>query len=104
MKRHSIWILAGLTVIELLWFSLIGLAREDEWTKRSDMPTARLALSASMVNGKIYAIGGWSCAGWHALSTIEEYDPATDTWTEKADMPTARMGLSTCAAFVVGDV
>lgn len=78
MKRHSIWILAGLTVIELLGFSLIGLAIENEWTKRSDMPTARSALSASMVNGKICAIGRWNCAGWHALPTVEEYDPATD--------------------------
>jgi N-acetylneuraminic acid mutarotase len=29
------------------------------------------------------------------LSTVEEYDPATDTWTRKADMPTARAALAT---------
>jgi hypothetical protein len=29
------------------------------------------------------------------LSTVEEYDPATDRWTEKTDMPTARSWLST---------
>jgi hypothetical protein len=50
-------------------------------------------LSTSVVNGKIYAIGGWCDGAFH--STVEEYDPATDTWTKKADMPTARQWLST---------
>jgi hypothetical protein len=30
-----------------------------------------------------------------ALSTVEEYNPATDEWRKEADMPTARMNLST---------
>ncbi len=68
---------------------------EDMWVAKSDMPTARLLLnSASVVDGKIYAIGG---ANDKVLSTVEEYDPTTDTWTKKADMPTARYYLSTCA-------
>jgi hypothetical protein len=41
------------------------------------------------VNGKIYAIGGSSGV---AISTVEEYDPATDKWTKKADTPTAKWG------------
>ncbi|MFC1603950.1 kelch repeat-containing protein [Planctomycetota bacterium] len=71
----------------------------DTWARKADMPTARVCLSTSAVNGKIYAIGG--CPGssqWYrALSTVEEYDPATDTWTTKADMPTPRTYISTCA-------
>ena len=62
------------------------------WTKKADMPTARFGLSASVVNGKIYVIGGGKD---ECLSTVEEYDPATDTWTKKADMPTPRLCLST---------
>ena len=31
----------------------------DTWTEKADMPTARWGLVASMVNGYIYAIGGW---------------------------------------------
>jgi hypothetical protein len=54
------------------------------------MPTARAALSTSVVDGKIYAIGGAFSGGGAGLSTMEEYDPATDTWTTKASMPTAR--------------
>jgi RNA polymerase sigma factor (sigma-70 family) len=64
----------------------------DTWTKKVDMPTARCELSAGVVNGKIYVIGGYGDKG--VLPTVEEYDPVTDTWTQKADMPTARCFLS----------
>jgi N-acetylneuraminic acid mutarotase len=47
------------------------------------------------VDGKIYAIGGLQAVGWLFLSTVEEYDPATDRWAKKADMPTKRNFLST---------
>ncbi|MHC4558224.1 MAG: Kelch repeat-containing protein [Planctomycetota bacterium] len=71
----------------------------DTWTRKADMPTARACLCTSAVNGKIYAIGG--CPGFNewsqSLSTVEEYNPATDTWTRKADMPTPRTYISTCA-------
>lgn len=45
----------------------------DTWTRKADMPTARGFLSASAVNGKIYAIGGWMLPNVY-LSTVEEYD------------------------------
>jgi hypothetical protein len=54
------------------------------------MPTARVALSTSVVDGKIYAVGGVYGNGGALLSMVEEYDPATDTWTTKTRMPTAR--------------
>ena len=67
----------------------------DKWTKKASMPTERIYLSTSVVNGKIYAIGGTWLREPSPFKTVEEYDPATDTWTKKADMPTARHGLST---------
>jgi hypothetical protein len=60
------------------------------------MPTARGTLSTSVVDGKIYAIGGILYNMEPPLSTVEVYDPATDTWTGKAPIPTARAALSTC--------
>jgi len=66
----------------------------DTWTKKGDMPVPIDGLSTSVVNGKIYAIGGWRGAG--PISSLEEYDQATDTWTTKADMPTARWSPATC--------
>ncbi|MBI1930154.1 hypothetical protein HYR99_38625 [Candidatus Poribacteria bacterium] len=65
----------------------------DTWMKKADMPTPRWDLSTSVVNGKIYAIGGAGHDGF--LGTVEEYDPATNAWTIKADMPTPRDRLST---------
>ncbi|MBU1662113.1 MAG: hypothetical protein KKD28_11655, partial [Chloroflexi bacterium] len=50
---------------------------------------------AAASNGKIYAIGGHN---GNILSTVEEYDPATDTWTTRASMPTARYLLGVAAA------
>jgi RNA polymerase sigma factor (sigma-70 family) len=40
------------------------------WTVKADMPTARVDLSTSVVDGIIYAIGGWKCAGNSALSVV----------------------------------
>lgn len=57
------------------------------WRLKAAMPTPRYEFGVAVVNKKLYAIGGSSGS---TLSTVEEYDPATDTWTRKADMPTAR--------------
>ena len=74
-------------------------AEEGKWTKKADMPTARCFLSTSIVNGNIYAIGGWFFhETWDCpifLRVVEKYNPAMDKWTKKADMPTVRYGLST---------
>jgi N-acetylneuraminic acid mutarotase len=69
----------------------------NKWTRKADMPTARMELSTSAVNGRIYAIGGWSLGlgKGNILSTVEEYDPIANKWTEKADMPNERQCLST---------
>ena len=77
----------------------------DTWERKADMPTPRSAASTSVVDGKIFAIGGEhiekikAYKGWmfkiKKLPTVEMYDPATDTWTQKTDMPTVRSYLST---------
>jgi hypothetical protein len=69
----------------------------DTWSVGAETPTPRMP-SVSVVNSKIYVIGGagWD-PPWAPFSTVEEYDPVTDTWTRKADIPTPRHYLSTCA-------
>ena len=75
--------------------------KTDTWERKADMPTARAYVSTSVVDGKIYAIGGLEMkkrnGGYDIkeLPTVEMYDPVTDTWTQKADMPTPR-STSTC--------
>lgn len=66
----------------------------DRWARVADMPTPRADLTASAVNGKIYAIGGSRHVGVDALPIVEQYDPATDTWTRMADMLTPRLHLT----------
>jgi len=86
-----------ITLVLVLALGLVtmSLAAEDTWTTKADMPTARWGLSTSVVNGKIYAIGGQYETYFSAFSTVEVYDPATDTWSRAASMPTERVGLAT---------
>ncbi|MFC1508902.1 kelch repeat-containing protein [Candidatus Omnitrophota bacterium] len=58
----------------------------DTWTSKSSMLTGRRYATASVINGKIYVMGG--AEGESPVASVEEYDPATDTWTEKGDMLT----------------
>ncbi len=78
-----------LILVLALGLAAVSLAAEDTWTQKSPMPTARYVLSSSVVDGKIYAIGGGVASG-AAFSTVVAYDPVTDTWTRKADMPMVR--------------
>jgi N-acetylneuraminic acid mutarotase len=53
----------------------------DSWVKRAEMPTARQSLSTSVVDGKIYAMGGSTAPfPWSATGTVEVYDPVTSVW------------------------
>ena len=47
----------------------------NPWTTKANMPTAREVLTSSVVNNKIYVIGGHN--GSSPLSKNEEYDPIT---------------------------
>ena len=69
----------------------------DIWTRKADMPSPRLYISTSSMDGRIYVIGGAISPVAAPLSIVEEYDTASDTWTRKPDMPTARMLLATVA-------
>ena len=78
--------------------------KTDTWERKSDMPTARSGVSVSVVDGKIYAIGGTKTKtiqvprGFSSeseqLATVEMYDPVTDTWTQKADMSTPKKTMT----------
>ncbi len=65
----------------------------NKWITKTPMSTARLDLTSSVVNGKIYVIGGQNQQG-EAINTVEEYDPVTNKWTTKTSMPAARSGLT----------
>lgn len=58
---------------------------QNNWTQKSDMPTARFNLATAAIDGKIYALGGDSY-----LNNNEMYDPTTEVWTSLTPMPTGR--------------
>ncbi len=66
----------------------------NTWATLASMPTERAELGVGVVNGILYAVGGYN--GYTALSTVEAYDPSTNTWSTKASMPIAQ------AQFAVG--
>jgi len=61
----------------------------DTWENKTSMPTARWQLTANVVNGKIYLIGGDG-----GMQVNEAYDPETDTWTKKRSPPTPVCGYA----------
>ena len=74
MKKVTAYILAIIMLSMLYSISLPGLAAGDSWAEKADMPTGRNSLSTSVVNGRIYAIGGWDGMIPFSPSPVEEYD------------------------------
>lgn len=70
----------------------------NTWQTLSPMPTPRADLCASVVDGKIYLIGGKEYWGttpfYHELNVTEVYDPATDSWATKPSMPVPVFGYA----------
>jgi len=70
----------------------------DTWQTAASMPTPRADLSASVVNGKIYLIGGMAYSSkspfYVETNITEVYDPTTNSWSAAASMPIAVYGYS----------
>jgi N-acetylneuraminic acid mutarotase len=63
----------------------------DTWIRRQDMSIPRRQFGTGVVDGKIYAVGGWNpFEEPQRLDLVEVYDPVSDTWAKRADMPTRR--------------
>jgi len=68
----------------------------DSWNTKTSMNEPRYRLEVVVVDGKIYAIGGYTSANsvdsvsCGFVGTNECYDPVTDTWTNLKSMPTPR--------------
>jgi len=96
-KNHTIWILTSLALSCFLGRVEVSSAAEDTWIRKADTPTARQLHSSSVVDGKIYVIGGGTSEpNLKTVRPVEVYDTITDSWTQKADIPTGRGVLSAC--------
>ena len=58
------------------------------WEAVAPMGQARFTHAAAVLDGKLYAAGGYDDEGW--LSSVERYDPAANAWEAVAPMATAR--------------
>ncbi|XP_078008575.1 kelch-like protein 18 isoform X5 [Phascolarctos cinereus] len=65
----------------------------NRWEKCQPMTTARSRVGVAVVNGLLYAIGGYD--GQLRLSTVEVYNPETDTWTKVGSMNSKRSAMGT---------
>lgn len=68
----------------------------SNWQQITELPTWRIAATASAIYDEIYFIGGFDHrenlgGGAPALSTVDVYDTQTNTWHKAADMPTPRI-------------
>ncbi|UCF44766.1 MAG: hypothetical protein JSW44_03035 [Candidatus Bathyarchaeota archaeon] len=70
----------------------------NTWEAKEDMPTPRADLCASVVNDKIYLIGGKEYWGdgplYHELDVNEVYDPTSNSWTTESRMPIPVFGYA----------
>ena len=83
-----------LTLVLVLGLTTMSLAIEYIWAQKADMPTARFLHSASVVDGKIYVIGGTAKDMTEAIFPVEVYDPVMDEWTTEANIPAPRAAHS----------
>ena len=76
---------------------------ENSWNTKTPMKQERAGLGVVTVDGKIYAIGGYTtiCHFTRELDgfcgTNERYDPKTDTWVTLKAMPTPRANFAIAA-------
>lgn len=60
----------------------------NRWEKCQPMTTARSRVGVAVLNGLLYAIGGYD--GQLRLSTVEVYNPETDSWSKVESMNSKR--------------
>ena len=69
--------------------------KSDTWKQLTPMPTPRDHLTASSLNGELYAIGGRVNVNFHRnLDANEVYNPKTNRWTPRNPLPTKRSGIT----------
>jgi hypothetical protein len=80
-------ILLSITALYVVTADPSWAVSNDCWVSKKALPTEREGLCAAVVNGKIYAVGGWS--------PNEMYDPNADNWITLQSVPTSRAFFGT---------
>lgn len=64
----------------------------NTWHEMAPMNVSRSELGLVMLDGYVYAVGGWD--GHSRLDSVERYDPSTNTWQE---VPPLKMAVTSPA-------
>ena len=86
MKKLKYW-KYYLIIVSIVLVS-VQIQAQNGWIQKADIPNG--GGSASVVNDKIYVVGGTTAGSLIDQAYNLVYDPSTNTWVEKAPMPTAR--------------
>lgn len=65
--------------------------KEEKWYQVTEMPARRCRAGLSVINGKVYAVGGFN--GSLRVRTVDAYDPTMDTWVSCVSMEARRSTL-----------
>ncbi|KAF2368914.1 BTB/Kelch-associated [Trinorchestia longiramus] len=65
--------------------------KTEKWSAVAEMPTRRCRCGLAVVDGRVYAVGGFN--GSLRVRTVDVYDPASNTWTGCANMEARRSTL-----------
>jgi N-acetylneuraminic acid mutarotase len=91
--ENKIYVIGGWVRTDLTGVAIHSPANEvydpltDTWETKMPMPTPRAQLTANVVDGKIYLIGGRTGGQYTTTALNEVYDIATDSWSTKAPIP-----------------
>ncbi|VEL17014.1 unnamed protein product [Protopolystoma xenopodis] len=58
----------------------------NSWRPISGMSTRRSSVGLCVLNGLLYAVGGYDGALRRCLSSVEAYNPCTDEWSPVPEM------------------
>jgi N-acetylneuraminic acid mutarotase len=105
-KKATLLLILFLTASCAVASKPVSASSPNTWASKTPMNVARAYLGVSVVNGKIYAIGGdegseiGNCLYGTSMSSnvvniTEEYDTTLDEWVSKSQMPTARARFGT---------
>lgn len=93
IARRSLIVSAGLCAAFAMFVRPIPARAKGlgSWSVKAPLPMRNFGLHSSVVDGKIYVMGGESDeADSVPTGAMHVYDPATDRWMATKDMPTAR--------------
>ena len=80
--------------------------RTDTWSLGPPMPTARAGAAGTMVDRKLFVVGGFDGQLESVHTVVESYDPESNLWEAQVRIPTARVfsgaGVLDDTLYVVG--